>query len=71
MIMIGLLNIGLIARDKSKKKRTLYHILFLSAFLILSHVAMIFGMIDPTIAGWEQDNMHEMHHKHQHDNSMH
>lgn len=71
MIMIGLLNIGLIIRDKSKKKRTLYHILFLSAFLILSHVAMIFGMIDPTIAGWEQENMQEMHHKHQHDHSMH
>lgn len=56
----------------------------LAAFLVLSHIAMIFGMVDPSIAGYQPKNQsvemnHSNHHSHgdvqqnffQQDHSMH
>lgn len=62
MILIALLNLGVLVRYESPHIKALYHIVFLAAFLVLSHVAMIFGMVDPTIAGWApaggQEHLH-------------
>ncbi|MGN0950670.1 MAG: DUF6803 family protein [Mitsuokella sp.] len=46
-------------------KRQWHHILLLIGFLIVSHIAMIFGMVDPTLGGWQppvQQNMMNMQH---------
>ncbi len=47
-------------------KRQWHHILLLISFLIVSHIAMIFGMLDPTLSGWQppmqQQNMMHMQH---------
>jgi hypothetical protein len=35
----------------------------LAAFLVLSHIAMIFGMVDPSIAGYQPEKQSvEMNH---------
>ena len=63
MILIALLRLGVLCRRASERIRRGRHILFLAAFLVLSHVAMIFGMADPTLAGWQGEGMHhEMSH---------
>ena len=52
MILLALLNLKLLFRKVGEQKRTTYAILLLAAFLVLSHIAMIFGMVDPGIAGY-------------------
>ncbi len=79
MILLALLNLKLLFRKVVEQKRTTYAILLLAAFLVLSHIAMIFGMVDPGIAGYKpkakavsevqppahhMDSMHEGHHHH-------
>ncbi|MBP5248163.1 MAG: hypothetical protein J6Z31_09965 [Fibrobacter sp.] len=68
MILLACYNIKhLIA--KFGEGRNSIRILLLAAFLVLSHIAMIFGMVDPGIAGYSpekpaQAEMMEMHHHH-------
>ncbi len=70
MILIALLNLRWIAPSAPERARSLYHIVCLSVFLVFSHIAMIFGMVDPTIAGYEAQGhghaMSEMSHSHEH-----
>ena len=46
------------------RKKLLHHFGWLVVFLIVSHVAMVFGMVDPTITGWQPmpAQMHQMGH---------
>ncbi len=71
MIVLALSETRLIMRQAAERTRRGAHVVLLSAFLILSHIAMISGMADPAVAGWEAPEaaMHEMHHGHDH--SMH
>ncbi|WP_405327095.1 DUF6803 family protein [Fibrobacter sp.] len=79
MILLALLNLKILFRKADAPKKTTYAILLLAAFLILSHIAMIFGMVDPGIAGYKtksksisevqapahhMESMHEGHHHH-------
>ena len=79
MILLALLNLKLLFRKVVEQKRTTYAILLLAAFLVLSHIAMIFGMVDPGIEGYKpkakaisevqapahhMDSMLEGHHHH-------
>ena len=66
MILLALLNLKLLLRKAGEGKRTNCAILLLAAFLVLSHVAMIFGMVDPGIAGYSPKvtTTMEMHHHH-------
>lgn len=73
MVIIALMNVGILfPRDEQKSKQRT-KIFLLSIFLVLSHIAMIFGMVDPTVASWSIDSdmqsgkpgMHEaMGHEH-------
>ncbi|SEH35915.1 DUF6803 family protein [Magnetospirillum fulvum] len=47
---IALLDLGLIARGRDAHSRMTIHAALVGAFLIVAHVAMIFGMLDPTLA---------------------
>lgn len=49
---IALLELGVIGKGKSEDEKMKLHFLLLTGFLIVAHVAMIFGMVDPTIMGW-------------------
>ena len=68
MILLALLNLKLLLRKAGEGKRTNCAILLLAAFLVLSHIAMIFGMVDPGIAGYSPKaaTTIEMHHHHHH-----
>lgn len=48
MILLALVNLNLVFR----KSAAIASIILLASFLALSHVAMIFGMVDPGIAGY-------------------
>lgn len=46
---IALLDLGLIGRARDEHSRMAVHAALVGLFLIVAHVAMIFGMLDPTI----------------------
>ena len=46
---IALLELGIIAKKSSDEKKEFYHVMLLIGFLIVAHVAMIFGMLNPSI----------------------
>lgn len=49
---IALLELGVIGKGKSDDEKMKLHFVLLTVFLVVAHVAMIFGMVDPTIMGW-------------------
>ena len=67
LFSIALLELGIIGRHKSQDEKMKLHFLLLILFLIVAHVAMVFGMVDPAIMGWNpqhdagmmQHNMHK------------
>jgi len=54
LLGIALLELNLIY--KSQKAKLKLHFCLLIFFLIVGHVAMIFGMVDPTITGYKAEN---------------
>lgn len=55
LLGITLLEFGIIGKNFNSSKKIQAHFLLLIGFLIVSHIAMIFGMVDP-----------QMHHVHLH-----
>ncbi len=47
----ALLNLGLLAKARSAHARLKLHVAFVGLFLLTAHVAMIAGMMDPTVIG--------------------
>ncbi len=68
LFSIALLELGVIGRGKSDDEKMKLHFILLTVFLVVAHVAMIFGMVDPTIMGWDPNaaggNTPPMQHKH-------
>lgn len=60
LIGIGAMELGLIGRDKSEMENLKLHATFVAIFLIFAHIAMIFGMVDPTLFGYTADVGHNM-----------
>lgn len=46
---ISLLELGLIARYKGEESKLKIHATFVAIFLIVAHIAMIFGMMSPSL----------------------
>lgn len=70
LLSITLLEFGILKKDAAPRERTHTHFLLLIGFLVVSHVAMIFGMVDPAIIGWQPNTTQEMPaHSHIHSNS--
>lgn len=44
-----LMETGMIARQKDEAARLKLHAIFVSIFLVVAHIAMIFGMLDPQL----------------------
>ena len=65
---IALMELGITGKHLTDQQRTLRHFGLLIGLLVVSHVAMVFGMVDPTITGWQpmpaqmhqMDGMHHM-----------
>lgn len=49
---LALLELGLIKKGKSSEEKLKTHSIFVAVFLVVAHIAMIFGMLNPTILGW-------------------
>lgn len=62
MILIALLNLRIILGQAETRTRMGFHVACVASFLVLSHVAMIAGMADPAVAGWQGSAMHTMDH---------
>lgn len=64
LLGIALLELGLVGRNLSAAGRTHRHFILLIGFLVVSHLAMILGMLNPQVTGWrptmESMQMHDM-----------
>ncbi|WP_151734016.1 DUF6803 family protein [Paenibacillus tengchongensis] len=61
LLPLALLELGIIGRKRSGEERLKLHFVLVSGFLVVAHIAMIFGMIDPEIVGG-MDSMSNMNH---------
>ena len=49
---IALLELGIICAGASARQKLAVHAGLISLFLVVGHVAMVFGMVDPKLGGW-------------------
>lgn len=49
---IAALELGLIFRDRDDRQKLGIHAALISLFLVVGHIAMVFGMVDPRLGGW-------------------
>jgi len=49
LLGMALLDMGIISRKKNELQKLKLHATFVGIFLVVAHIAMIFGMIDPSI----------------------
>lgn len=49
LLGISLLEIGVLGRSKDEEGKLKLHAVFVAIFLVVAHVAMIFGMLNPSI----------------------
>ena len=54
---ISLLEIGAIARKRDQMGKLKLHATFVGIFLVVAHVAMIFGMMNPAVLGYKPPAM--------------
>jgi hypothetical protein len=62
LLGMALLDTGVIGRKLNAEAKLKRHAIFVAIFLVVAHVAMIFGMLDPTLlmsgGGTEMGHMH-------------
>lgn len=51
LLPLALLDLGLICRKKTEQQKLKIHFILVSGFLVVAHIAMIFGMVNPEIVG--------------------
>ena len=49
LLPLALLDLGLIGRKRSEEGKLKLHFVLVSGFLVVAHIAMIFGMVNPEI----------------------
>jgi hypothetical protein len=61
---LALLDLGVIGKDWDEERKLKLHAIFVAVFLVVAHIAMIFGMLDPTLlmAPEMSSAMPAMHH---------
>ncbi|AWK88312.1 DUF6803 family protein [Azospirillum thermophilum] len=61
LLGIALVDLGLVAKDRDEHGRMAVHAGLVALFLVVAHVAMIFGMMDPTLLTGAAAGGHGMH----------
>ena len=56
LVGITLVELGLIGRDAASALK--WHATFIAIFLVVAHIAMIFGMLDPAVLGYRMLHEH-------------
>lgn len=49
LLPVALMELGLIFKNKRVEEKMKIHFMLIGGFLVVSHIAMIFGMVDPQI----------------------
>ncbi|MNC26754.1 hypothetical protein D3C75_748970 [compost metagenome] len=61
LLPLALLDLGLIGRKRSEEEKLKLHFILVSGFLVVAHIAMIFGMVNPEIVS-SMGGMNGMNH---------
>ena len=64
LIWIALQELGLVNRGLEKMEKLKIHAICVALFLVFGHIAMIAGMLDPAILGYDNPEMHQSHKGH-------
>ena len=56
LVGITLVELGVIGRDAESALK--WHATFIAIFLVVAHIAMIFGMLDPSVLGYQMVHPH-------------
>jgi len=48
---LALIDLGVLGADRDPHGKMALHAVFVAIFLVVAHVAMVFGMLDPTVMG--------------------
>jgi hypothetical protein len=59
LLGMALLDMGIINKNRTDEQKLKIHSFFVGMFLVVAHVAMIFGMVDPSI-GSSSNSGHDM-----------
>ncbi len=57
---LTLLEIGFLAKGKSEEEKLKIHAVLVGVFLVIAHIAMIFGMLNPEVLGYKTLISHDM-----------
>ena len=60
LVGISLMELGLVARGKTDSEKMKLHFILITVFLVVAHVAMIFGMANPDLVGQAPNTMPNM-----------
>lgn len=52
LLSMALIDLRVVGKAWSHEQRLGWHAACVALFLVVAHVAMIFGMLDPTVLGW-------------------
>lgn len=52
---IALLELGLIYKNRTDEQKLKIHAIFVAMFLVVAHIAMIFGMVNPEVFGFKPE----------------
>ncbi len=64
LIWIALQELGLVNRGLDKMEKLKIHAICVALFLVFGHIAMISGMLDPAILGYDNPDRHQSHKGH-------
>lgn len=56
-----LLELGFIKKNETQEEKLKLHAIFVAIFLVVAHIAMIFGMVNPEIFSNDKSPVMEMH----------
>lgn len=57
---ITLLELNIISKEKSPEEKNMKHAMFVGVFLVVAHIAMIFGMLNPEVLGYKAEPENQM-----------
>lgn len=60
LVGIALIDLNIIKRNKDDTDKLRLHSIFVALFLIVAHIAMIFGMLNPSVFGYQYDDNKSM-----------
>lgn len=61
LIWIALQEFGFVNRSLDQMGKLKIHAICVALFLVFGHIAMIAGMLDPSLLGYQDGNGHQMH----------